>query len=185
DAIARVRDLAERAVRMLDAKPCPAGEMTVVVCNGWGGVLFHEACGHQREADFITTDSSASTCKIGDQLANPIIQQIGDSTLPGRRGFMRFDDDGTPSQRTVLIENGILKDYMWDLVEARRVGRPGSTGNGRRESFRHMPMPRMTNTFIDRGTHDSQEIVESVKKGVYIKSMAGGQPSIAKGNYVL
>jgi TldD protein len=136
------------------------------------------------EADFINKGSSAYAGKIGQQVANPIITAVDDGTLPGRRGSLRFDDDGTASQRTVLIENGILKEYMWDLVEAWRVGRAKSTGNGRRESFRHMPMPRMTNTFIDQGTHDPQEIIESVKKGIYIKGMAGGQADIAKGDYV-
>ena len=184
DAIAKVESMCERAVQMLDARPCPAGEMTVVMCNGWGGVLFHEACGHQMEADFITKGSSAYAGRIGERVANPIITAIDDGTIPGRRGSLRFDDDGTPAQRTVLIENGILKEYMWDLVEARRVGREGSTGNGRRESYRHMPMPRMTNTFIDQGSHEPQEIIESVKRGVYIRDMAGGQADIAKGDFV-
>ncbi len=184
DAISKMRSIAESGVRMLDAKPCPAGDMTVVMCNGWGGVLFHEACGHQMEADFITKGSSAYAGKIGEQVANPIITAVDDGTIPGRRGSLRFDDDGTPAQRTVLIEKGILKEYMWDLVESRRVGRALSTGNGRRESYRHMPMPRMTNTFIDRGEHDPQEIIESTKKGVYIKGMAGGQADIAKGDFV-
>jgi TldD protein len=184
DALSKMREIAETAVKMLDARPCPAGEMPVVMCNGWGGVLFHEACGHQMEADFITKGSSAYTGKVGQQIANPIITAIDDGTIAGRRGSLAFDDDGTPAQRTVLIEKGILKEYMWDLVEARRVGRAGSTGNGRRESYRHMPMPRMTNTFIDRGEHDPQEIIESVKRGVYIQSMAGGQADIAKGDYV-
>lgn len=184
DALGKMREIAETAVRMLDARPCPAGEMPVVMCNGWGGVLFHEACGHQMEADFITKGSSAYTGKVGQQVANPIITAIDDGTLAGRRGSLRFDDDGTPAQRTVLIEKGILREYMWDLVEARRVGRASSTGNGRRESYRHMPMPRMTNTFIDQGEHDPQEIIESVKRGIYIQSMAGGQADIAKGDYV-
>jgi len=184
DAIEKIGSMAERAIKMLDAKPCPAGDMTVVMCNGWGGVLFHEACGHQMEADFITKGSSAYTGKIGQQVANPIITAIDDGTIPGRRGSLRFDDDGTPAQRTVLIEKGILKEYMWDLVECRRVGRAQSTGNGRRESYRHMPMPRMTNTFIDQGEHDPQEIIESVEKGIYIAGMAGGQADISKGDYV-
>jgi TldD protein len=184
DAIAKIRGMAESAVRMLDAKPCPAGDMTVVMCNGWGGVLFHEACGHQMESDFITKGSSAYTGKIGQQVANPIITAVDDGTIPGRRGSLKFDDDGTPAQRTVLIEKGILKEYMWDLVESRRVGRAMSTGNGRRESYRHMPMPRMTNTFIDRGESDPQEIIESTPKGIYIKGMAGGQADIARGDYV-
>jgi TldD protein len=184
DPVEKIKEIAASAVRMLDSRPCPAGEMTVVMCNGWGGVLFHEACGHQMEADFITKGSSAYTGMVGQQVASPIVTAIDDGTIPGRRGSIRFDDDGTPSQRTVLIEKGVLKEYMWDLVEARRVGRESSTGNGRRESFRHMPMPRMTNTFIDRGEHDPEEIIRSTKKGVYIKSMAGGQADIARGDFV-
>lgn len=184
DPIKEIREAAESAIRMLDARPCPAGEMTVVMCNGWGGVLFHEACGHQMEADFITKGSSAYAGKLGEEVASPLITAIDDGTIPGRRGSLRFDDDGTPSQRTVLIEKGILKEYMWDLVEARRMGRESSTGNGRRQSFRHMPMPRMTNTFIDQGEHDPEEIIQFTKKGIYIKSMAGGQAEIARGDFV-
>ena len=183
DAIAAADKAAATAVKMLDARPCPAGEMTVVICNGWGGVLFHEACGHQMEADFITKGTSAYTGRVGEQVANPIITAIDDGTIPGRRGSLRFDDDGVEARRNVLIDKGVLVDYMWDKVEARREGRE-STGNGRRESFRHMPMPRMTNTYIDAGPHDPQEIIESVKKGIYIQSMAGGQADIARGDYV-
>jgi TldD protein len=184
DAIAKVTDMANRAVQMLDARPCPAGEMTVVMCNGWGGVLFHEACGHQMEADFITKGASAYAGRLGERVANPIITAVDDGTIPGRRGSLKFDDDGTPAQRTVLIDKGVLSEYMWDLVESRRVGRAMSTGNGRRESYRHMPMPRMTNTYIDRGEHDPGEIIASVKRGIYIKDMAGGQADIAKGDFV-
>lgn len=184
NAIEKIRQSAESSVRMLDARPCPAGDMTVVMCNGWGGVLFHEACGHQMEADFITKGTSAYAGKVGQQVASPIITAVDDGTIPGRRGSLRFDDDGTPSQRTVLIEKGVLKEYMWDLAEARRVGRSASTGNGRRESYRHMPIPRMTNTFIDKGEHDPQEIIESTPKGIYIKGMAGGQADIARGDFV-
>ncbi len=178
-----VRAAAATAVRMLDAKPCPAGEMTVVMCNGWGGVLFHEACGHQLEADFITKGASAYAGRVGEQVASPLISAVDDGTLPGRRGSMRFDDDGTPTQHTQLIEKGVLKEYMWDLTEARRMGR-APTGNGRRESFRHMPMPRMTNTYIDAGEHDPAEIVAETKHGVYIQMMAGGQAELAKGDFV-
>jgi TldD protein len=183
DPVAGTKEAAASAVKMLDAKPCPAGEMTVVLPNGWGGVLFHEACGHQMEADFITKGSSTYANKVGEQVAAPIITAIDDGTIPGRRGSLRFDDDGTPSQRTVLIEKGILKEYMWDKVEARRVGREASTGNGRRESFRHMPLPRMTNTYIDQGEHDPQEIVESTESGIYIKQMGGGQADITRGDF--
>jgi TldD protein len=183
DAIATATQAGEVAVRMLDARPAPAGEMTVVVCNGWGGVLFHEACGHAMEADFVAGGGSAYSGKVGQRVANPLITYVDDGTLPGRRGSLRFDDDGTPAQRTVLVEDGVQRDYMYDLVEARRAGR-ASTGNGRRESFRHLPMPRMTNTFILPGPHDPQEIVESVKYGLYVKSMAGGQAEMAKGDFV-
>lgn len=184
DIETHISERAEAAIKMLDAQDTPAGEFTVVLPGGWGGVLFHEACGHQMEADFITKGSSAYAGKVGEVVASPLITAIDDGTIPGRRGSMRFDDDGTPSQRTVLIEKGVLKEYMWDLVEARRVGREASTGNGRRESYRHMPMPRMTNTFIDAGEHDPQEILENTQHGIYIVSMAGGQADIAKGDFV-
>jgi TldD protein len=184
DPVALIEDLAQSAVKMLDARPAPAGEMTVVLPNGWGGVLFHEACGHQMEADFITKGGSAYSGKVGEKVASSLITAIDDGTIPGRRGSMRFDDEGTPTNRTVLIEKGVLKEYMWDLTEARRVGRESSTGNGRRQSFRHMPMPRMTNTFIDAGEHDPQEIIENTKSGIYVTRMAGGQADIAKGDFV-
>jgi len=183
DFIQAVKDGAETAIKMLDARPCPAGDMTVVMCNGWGGVLFHEACGHQLEADFVSKGTSAYSGRIGEQVASPIINAFDDGTIPGRRGSIAFDDDGTPSQRTQLIKDGILTEYMWDLVEARKAGR-ASTGNGRRQSFRHLPMPRMTNTFIDAGEHDPQEIIENTKSGIYIQSMAGGQAEISKGDFV-
>jgi len=177
------RELAEAAVKMLDAGPAPAGEMTVVINNGWGGVLFHEACGHAMEADVVSKGSSAYTDMLGQRVASPLITAVDDGTIPGRRGSLRFDDDGTPSSHTVLIEEGILKGYMWDLVEARRMNRE-STGNGRRQSFRHMPIPRMTNTYIAAGPHDPEEIIRSVNKGLYVKRLGGGQADIAKGDFV-
>ncbi len=183
DPVVAVKDAVDSAVLMLDARPAPAGEMTVVINNGWGGVLFHEACGHCLEADFITQGASAYAGLVGERVGPDFLTAVDDGTIPGRRGSLRFDDEGTPSQRTVLIENGILKEYMWDLTEARRVGR-ASTGNGRRQSFRHMPMPRMTNTFIDAGPHDPEEIISSVKKGLYAKKMGGGQVEIGRGDYV-
>jgi TldD protein len=183
DPVAMVEDAARSAVIMLDARPAPAGEMTVVINNGWGGVLFHEACGHCMEADFVTKGASAYPGLVGERIAPAFLSALDDGTLPGRRGSLRFDDEGTPSQRTVLIENGVLKEYMWDLTEARRAGRL-STGNGRRQTFRHMPMPRMTNTYIDAGPHDPEEIIRSVKKGLYAKKMGGGQVEIGRGDYV-
>jgi TldD protein len=183
DPEALSRELAEAAIKMLDACPAPAGEMTVVINNGWGGILFHEACGHAMEADFVSKGSSAYTGLVGQQVASPLITAIDDGTIPSRRGSLRFDDDGTPSSRTALIEDGVLKEYMWDLVEARRMNRE-STGNGRRQSFRHMPIPRMTNTYIAAGPHDPEEIIRSVKQGLYVKRLGGGQADIAKGDFV-
>ena len=183
DPVAAIEDAAASAVLMLDARPAPAGEMTVVINNGWGGVLFHEACGHCMEADFVTQGLSAYAGLVGERVGPDFLTAVDDGTIPGRRGSIRFDDEGTSSQRTVLIENGILKEYMWDLTEARRMGRD-STGNGRRQSFRHMPMPRMTNTFIAAGPHDPNEIIGSVKKGLYAKKLGGGQVEIGRGDYV-
>lgn len=183
DPIALGRELAETAVKMLDARPSPAGEMTVVINSGWGGVLFHEACGHAMEADFVSKGSSAYTGMVGQRVASPLITAVDDGTIPGRRGSIRFDDDGTPSSRTVLIKDGVLREYMWDLVEARRMKRQ-STGNGRRQSFRHMPIPRMTNTYIAAGPHDPEEIIRSVENGLYVKRLGGGQADIAKGDFV-
>ena len=183
DPVALAREVAESAVIMLDARPAPAGEMTVVITNGWGGVLFHEACGHAMEADFVTKGTSAYTGMVGERVASPLVTAVDDATLPGRRGSFRFDDEGTPAQRTVLIEEGVLREYMWDLTEARRVGRT-STGNGRRQSFRHMPMPRMTNTFIAPGPHDPEEIIRSVRRGLFVKRLGGGQADIARGDFV-
>lgn len=183
DPVAMALETAESAVRMLDARPAPAGEMAVVINNGWGGVLFHEACGHCMEADFITRGASAYGDMVGQRVGPDFLTAVDDGTIPGRRGSLRFDDEGTPSQCTILIENGILKEYMWDLTEARRAGR-ASTGNGRRESFRHMPMPRMTNTFIAAGPHDPEEIIRSTKKGLYAKALGGGQVEIGRGDYV-
>jgi TldD protein len=181
--LALAEEVAQAADRMLDARPAPAGEMTVVIVNGWGGVLFHEACGHALEADFVVGGTSIYSGLVGEKVASPIVTAIDDGTIPKRRGSLRFDDEGTPSSRTVLIENGILKEYIWDLKEARRAGRK-STGNGRRESFRHMPMPRMTNTFIDAGTHDPEEIIRSVKRGFYARQIGGGQADFARGDFV-
>lgn len=183
DPFALATGVAESAVKMLDSRPAPADEMPVVITNGWGGVLFHEACGHALEADFVTKGTSAYAGLLGQQVASPLVTAVDDGTIAGRRGTIRFDDDGTASSRTVLIEEGILKEYMWDLAEARR-GNHVSTGNGRRETFRHLPMPRMTNTYIDAGPHDPEEIVRSVKEGIFVKRLGGGQADVAKGDFV-
>lgn len=183
DPVAAAVAAAESAVLLLDARPAPAGEMPVVISNGWGGVLFHEACGHCLEADFVTNGASAYAGLVGERVGPDFLTAVDDGTIPGRRGSLRFDDEGTPSHHTVLIENGILKEFMWDLTEARRAGRH-STGNGRRQTFRHMPMPRMTNTYIAAGPHDPEEIIRSVKKGLYAKQLGGGQVEIGRGDYV-
>lgn len=183
DPLLEAREAAKSAVKMLEAQPPPAGEMTVVMGPGWGGVLFHEACGHALEADFVNQGASIFAGRLGEQVASPLITLIDDSTLPARRGSFRFDDDGTPSQRTVLIENGVLREYMWDLAQARKANYR-STGNGRRQSFRYLPMPRMTNTFIAAGESDPDQIIRSVKKGLYVKMLGGGQADVAKGDFV-
>lgn len=176
-------ETAEGAIRLLDARPIPAGEMPVVITNGWGGVLFHEACGHCLEADFVNQGGSPYAGQIGERVGPDFMTAIDDGTIPGRRGSIRFDDEGTPAARNVLIENGVLKGYLWDMAEARRMG-VESSGNGRRESFRHMPLPRMTNTFIDAGPHDPEEIIRSVKKGIFAKNFGGGQVQLGRGDYV-
>jgi TldD protein len=183
DPLIEAQEAAESAVEMLEACPAPAGEMTVVMSHGWGGVLFHEACGHALEADFVNQGASIFAGRLREQVASPLITLIDDSTIPTRRGSFRFDDDGTSSQRTILIEKGVLKEYMWDLTQARRGGHR-STGNGRRQSFRHLPMPRMTNTFIAAGESDPEEIIQSVKEGLYVKMLGGGQADVTKGDFV-
>ncbi len=183
DPFVEARSAAESAVRMLEAQPAPVGEMTVVMNHGWGGVLFHEACGHALEADFVNQGASVFAGRLGDRVASPLITVIDDGTLQARRGSFRFDDDGTPSERTVLIEEGVLREYMWDLAQARKANHR-STANGRRQSFRYLSMPRMTNTFIAAGESDPEEIIRSVKKGLYVKMLGGGQADVVKGDFV-
>ncbi|MBO4520130.1 MAG: metalloprotease TldD [Alphaproteobacteria bacterium] len=167
----------------LDSVAAPAGEMPVVLGSGWSGVLLHEAVGHGLEGDFNRKGSSVFTGKIGEQVAAKGITVVDDGTLPDRRGSITIDDEGTASQRTVLIEDGILKNYMLDRMNARLMNKQ-STGNGRRESFSCAPQVRMTNTFMTGGDKDPQEIIASVKKGVYAKSFHGGQVDITSGKFV-
>ncbi len=179
-------DYAREAVRVaminLDAIDAPAGPMTVVLGPGWPGVLLHEAVGHGLEADFNRKGTSAFTGRMGEQVASPLCTIVDDATIAGRRGSLTVDDEGTPGQRTVLIENGILKGYMQDKLNARLMG-GRSTGNGRRESFNCLPMPRMTNTFMLNGASEPDEIIQSVKKGVYAVSFGGGQVDITSGQF--
>ena len=180
-------DLAKEAVRTalvnLEAIDAPAGPMTVVLGPGWPGVLLHEAVGHGLEGDFNRKGSSAFSGRVGELVASKLCTVVDDGTLPGRRGSLSVDDEGCPTQETVLIEDGVLTGYMQDKLNARLMN-VASTGNGRRQSFAHLPMPRMTNTFMRAGPHDPEEIVASVKQGVYAVNFGGGQVDITSGRFV-
>jgi TldD protein len=183
----RAMDYAREAVRQaqvnLQAVDAPAGNMTVVLGPGWPGILLHEAIGHGLEGDFNRKGTSAFSGRVGERVASDLCTVVDDGTLPGRRGSLSIDDEGTPTQNTVLIENGILKGYMQDKLNARLMGvKP--TGNGRRESYAHMPMPRMTNTYMLPGQSDPEEILRSVKKGLYARNFGGGQVDITSGKFV-
>ena len=167
------RRAAREAIAMLDAEEAPAGMMDVVMQNGWGGVLVHEAVGHPLEADNIAKGIGAFTGKLGQKVASDVFTMVDDGTIPNARGTINFDDEGTQSQRNVLIEKGVLKGYMTDMLSARQLGM-NRTGNGRRESFRYIPIPRMTNTFIDNGDSEPADILSSTKKGLYVQSLSGG-----------
>ncbi|MBC7944225.1 MAG: metalloprotease TldD [Burkholderiales bacterium] len=182
-----LRDYAARAVHQaltnLDAKPAPAGNMTVVLGPGWPGILLHEAIGHGLEGDFNRKGSSAFAGRIGERVAAPGVTVVDDGTIARRRGSLNIDDEGNPTQRTVLIEDGILKGYIQDSLNARLMGVP-VTGNGRRESFAHIPMPRMTNTYMLNGDRHPDEIIASVKHGLYAVNFGGGQVDITSGKFV-
>ena len=172
-----------QALTNLEAKPAPAGTMTVVLGPGWPGVLLHEAVGHGLEGDFNRKGSSAFSGRIGERVAAPGVTVVDDGTIMHRRGSLNIDDEGNPTQRTVLIENGVLRCYMQDSLNARLMGVP-VTGNGRRESYAHIPMPRMTNTFMLNGDKHPEEIIGSVKHGLYAVNFAGGQVDIVSGKFV-
>lgn len=180
-------DLAREAVRqgsvLLEAEAAPAGSMPLVLGPGWPGVLLHEAVGHGLEGDFNRKGVSAFSGKVGQQVASPLCTIVDDGTLPNRRGSLAIDDEGTPGKYNVLVENGILKGYMQDKMNARLMG-VAPTGNGRRESFAHIPMPRMTNTYMLAGPHDPEEIIASVKNGIYAPNFGGGQVDITSGKFV-
>lgn len=177
------REAVRQALVHLEADAAPAGSMTVVLGPGWPGVLLHEAVGHGLEGDFNRKGSSAYSGRIGEKVASALCTIVDDGTLPGRRGSLNIDDEGTPSRQTMLIENGILKGYMQDKLNARLMGMT-STGNGRRESFAHLPMPRMTNTYMLPGQDDPQDILSSVDNGLYAVNFDGGQVDITSGNFV-
>ena len=173
----------EQALVNLEARPAPAATMTVVLGPGWPGVLLHEAVGHGLEGDFNRKGSSAFTGRIGQRVAAPGVTVVDDGTLHRRRGSLNIDDEGNPTQRNVLIEDGILTGYMQDTLNARLMG-VAPTGNGRRESFAHVPMPRMTNTYMLAGDREPGEIIASVKRGLYAKNFGGGQVDIVSGKFV-
>jgi TldD protein len=177
------RDAARQAVMLLGAKEAPAGPMQVVLGPGWPGILLHEAVGHGLEADFNRKRLSAFSGRIGEKVASELCSVIDDGTLPSRRGSLNLDDEGNPTTRTLLIENGILRGYMQDALSARLTG-TAVTGNGRRENYACMPMPRMTNTFMLPGSSTNEEIIRSVKKGLYAVNFGGGQVDITSGKFV-
>ena len=182
-ALEYAREAVRTALVNLEAKPAPAGNMTVVLGPGWPGILLHEAIGHGLEGDFNRKGTSAFSGRIGEKVASELCTVVDDGTLINRRGSLNIDDEGTPTQCTTLIENGILKGYLQDTLNARLMG-VAPTGNGRRESFAHLPMPRMTNTYMRAGKHDPEEIMRSVKHGLYAVNFGSGQVDITSGKFV-
>jgi TldD protein len=178
-----VDDAVRSALVNLESRPAPGGVMTVVLGPGWPGVLLHEAIGHGLEGDFNRKGSSAFAGRLGERVAAPGVTVVDDGTIADRRGSLNIDDEGNPTQRNVLIEDGILKGYIQDSLNARLMKVP-VTGNGRRESFAHLPMPRMTNTYMLNGDRDPREIVESVERGLYAVNFGGGQVDITNGKFV-
>ena len=174
---------AEKALTMLDSRPAPVGAMPVVMANGFGGTLFHEACGHGLEADAIAKGASIYAGKMGEVVAAPIVSAFDDGSLPNGWGSQAFDDEGVPTQKTLVIERGRLTGYLYDRLRAREAG-AAPTGNGRRQSFRHVPIPRMTTTYIAAGDATADDIIAATPRGFYAKSLAGGQVEPASGNFV-
>jgi TldD protein len=177
------RTSARRALTMLRARPAPTGRLPVVLKKGAGGVLFHEACGHGLEADLVAKDASVFRGRSGEQVASPLVTLVDDGTLAREWGAYAIDDEGAPARPNVLIEDGVLTDYMWDLLRARKEGRDQS-GNGRRETYQHLPMVRMTNTYLRAGEEDPDEIVRQTPYGIYCAQLGGGQVNTATGDFV-
>src|SRR5262249_28429850 len=172
------------AVVKLGAVDAPAGTLTVVLGPGWPGILLHEAVGHGLEGDFNRKQTSTFSGRLGQKVASELVTVVDDGTIRNRRGSLNVDDEGVPTSRSVLIENGILRGYMQDQLNARLMGMP-TTGNGRRESYAHPPMPRMTNTFMLAGEDDPGEIIRSVPRGLYAVNFGGGQVDITSGRFAL
>ena len=177
------RTAAQRALTKLKARPAPSGTMPVVIKAGSGGVLFHEACGHGLEADLVAKGASVYQGKVGDQVASPLVTLVDDGTMTHEWGAIAIDDEGHPSQYNVLIENGVLTDYMWDYLRSRKEGRQPS-GNGRRQSYQHLPMVRMTNTYVLNGSEEPDDIIRDTQSGVYVAHLGGGSVNTATGDFV-
>jgi TldD protein len=176
-------EAAQRALVKLSARPAPSGTVPVVIGPGGGGVLFHEACGHGLEADLVAKGASVFAGRMGERVADPRITLVDDGTMAEEWGCFAVDDEGSPAARNVLIQDGILTDYMWDLLRSRKEGRPRS-GNGRRQSYKHLPMVRMTNTYVMAGPDSPEDIVASTPSGVYVAHLGGGQVNTANGDFV-
>ena len=183
DVAELAHEAADRAVTKLSARPAPSGEMPVVIGKGGGGVLFHEACGHGLEADLVAKSASVFKGRTGELVASPLVTLVDDGTMGGEWGAFGIDDEGSPAQRNVLIQDGVLTDYMWDFLRSRKDGRPQS-GNGRRQSYQHLPMVRMTNTYMVGGKSEPDDIIASTDHGVYVSSLGGGQVNTATGDFV-
>ncbi len=183
DVAELARRAAERAITKLSARPAPSGTMPVVVGPGGGGVLFHEACGHGLEADLVAKSASVFAGRVGEEVATPLVTLIDDGTMAGEWGHFAIDDEGRQAACNVLIDRGVLTDYMWDHLRARKESRPGS-GNGRRQSYQHLPMVRMTNTYISNGEDDPDDIISGTASGVYVAQLGGGQVNTATGDFV-
>lgn len=181
EEVARIA--ADRALTMLSARPAPSGKLPVVLRRGAGAVLFHEACGHGLEADLVGRDASVFRGQVGEQVASPLVTLVDDGRYAREWGTFAIDDEGAPAQRNVLIEDGVLTDYMWDHLRARKEGRP-SSGNGRRETYEHLPMVRMTNTFLLSGEGDPDDLIASTPHGLYCTALGGGQVNTATGDFV-
>ncbi len=176
-------EAAQMAITKLRARPAPAGQLPVVIGAGSGGVLFHEACGHGLEKDLVDKGASVYANRVGELVASPLVTLVDDGTVAEEWGAYAVDDEGTPAQRNVLIENGVLTEYMWDFLRSRKDGRPNS-GNGRRQSYKHLPMVRMTNTFLENGDATPEEVISGTDHGVYVAKLGGGQVNTASGDFV-
>ena len=176
-------EAAQQALTKLRARPAPSGQLPVVIGAGSGGVLFHEACGHGLEKDLVDKGASVYAGKMGELVASPLVTLVDDGTIGEEWGAFAVDDEGSPAQRNVLIEDGVLTDYMWDFLRNRKEGRP-NTGNGRRQSYKHLPMVRMTNTYLAGGDTDPDDIIGGTERGVYVAKLGGGQVNTASGDFV-